>query len=152
MQFPISNEFKIARASSVKKSGSMFGCIIDRVVRRSQDVCWAICTTSLKRTKKRFGKSFVGVHLTLGYDFMCPETDFTKEKKFIIAKNCLPTLVKSRLALGSPGWSFATMPKMAQYTGKWLLPAPLWSHPKWNSFSDQTIPRKRNEWSSQSLE
>ena len=37
-------------------------------------------------------------------------------------------LVKSRLALGSPGWLFVclivTMPKMAQYTGKWLLTAP----------------------------
>ena len=38
-----------------------------------------------------------------------------------IAKDCLLTLVKSRLALGSPGCSFVrsfvTMPKMAQYTG-----------------------------------
>ena len=31
------------------------------------------------------------------------------------------SLVKSRLALGSPGWLVVTMPKMAQYTGKWLL-------------------------------
>ena len=43
---------------------------------------------------------------------------------WIFAKDCPLTLVKSRLAVGSPGWSFATMPKMAQYTGKWLLPAP----------------------------
>ena len=41
------------------------------------------------------------------------------------AKDCLLTLVKSRLALGSPGCrSFVTMPKMAQYTGKWLLLPP----------------------------
>ena len=44
------------------------------------------------------------------------------------AKDCLLTLVKSRLALGSPGClfgrSFVTMPKMAQYTEKWLLTAP----------------------------
>ena len=36
------------------------------------------------------------------------------------AKDCLLTLVKSRLALGSPGcsvgWLFVTMPKMAEYT------------------------------------
>ena len=31
------------------------------------------------------------------------------------------SLVKIRLALGSPGWLVVTMPKMAQYTGKWLL-------------------------------
>ena len=39
-----------------------------------------------------------------------------------IAKDCLLTLVKSRLALGSPGClfvrSFVTMPKMAEYTDK----------------------------------
>ena len=44
------------------------------------------------------------------------------------AKDCLLTLAKSRLALGSPGCSFVclfvTMLKMAQYTGKWLLTAP----------------------------
>ena len=38
------------------------------------------------------------------------------------AKDCLLTLVKSRLALGSPGcsvgWLFVTMPKMAEYTEK----------------------------------
>ena len=37
-----------------------------------------------------------------------------------IAKDCLLTMVKSSLALGSPGWlvgcSFVTMPKMAEYT------------------------------------
>ena len=32
---------------------------------------------------------------------------------FAIAKDCLLTLVKSRLALGSPGCLFDTMPKMA---------------------------------------
>ena len=46
----------------------------------------------------------------------------------LFAKDCLLTLVKSRLALGSPGWlfvrSFVTMPKMAQYTEKWLLLPP----------------------------
>ena len=45
-----------------------------------------------------------------------------------IAKDCLLTLVKSRLALGSPGCLFVclfvTMLKMAQYTGKWMLTAP----------------------------
>ena len=36
-----------------------------------------------------------------------------------IAKDCLLTLVKSRLALGSPGCRlFVTMPKMAEYTDK----------------------------------
>ena len=45
-----------------------------------------------------------------------------------IAKDCLLTLVKSRLALGSPGclvgWLFVTMPKMAEYTeiSCWLRP------------------------------
>ena len=43
------------------------------------------------------------------------------------AKDCLLTLVKSRLALGSPSCSFVcsfvTMLKIAQYTGKWLLTA-----------------------------
>ena len=52
------------------------------------------------------------------------------------------SLVKSRLALELPGCLFVTMPKMAQYTGKWLLTAPLWSHPKWNPFPDQTKARK----------
>ena len=37
-----------------------------------------------------------------------------------IAKDCLLTLVKTWLALGSPrcsvGWLFVTMPKMAEYT------------------------------------
>ena len=44
------------------------------------------------------------------------------------------SLVKSRLALGSPGCLFVclgvTMPKRAQYTEKWLLTAPWWSNPK----------------------
>ena len=41
-----------------------------------------------------------------------------KTKK-IIAKDCLLTLVRSRLALGSPGCRlFVTMPKMAEYTEK----------------------------------
>ena len=45
-----------------------------------------------------------------------------------VAKDCLLTLVKSRLALGSPGClcgcSFVTMPKMAEYTENscWLRP------------------------------
>ena len=47
-----------------------------------------------------------------------------KSGRVIFAKDCLLTLVKRRLALGSPGWSFVTMPKMAQDTGKWLLTAP----------------------------
>ena len=38
------------------------------------------------------------------------------------AKDCLLTLVKSRLALGSPGWLVVrlvvTKPKMAEYTDK----------------------------------
>ena len=46
-------------------------------------------------------------------------------RSFCIAKDCLVTLVKSRLAIGSPSClfvrSFVTMPKMAQYTGKRLL-------------------------------
>ena len=40
--------------------------------------------------------------------------------KSFFAKDCRLTLVKSRLALGSPGCSgvrsFVTMPKMAEYT------------------------------------
>ena len=47
-----------------------------------------------------------------------------------IAKDCFLTLVKKRLALGSPGCLLVTMPKMAQYTGKWLLLSPYWSHPR----------------------
>ena len=50
------------------------------------------------------------------------------DAKFGIAKDCLLTLVKSRLALGSPGhlvgWLFVTMPRMAEYTDKWLLTPP----------------------------
>ena len=46
-------------------------------------------------------------------------------KTQIIAKDCLLILVKSRLALGSPGcsvgWLFVTMPKTAQYTGETLF-------------------------------
>ena len=48
--------------------------------------------------------------------------------KVFLQKTAYLTLVKSRLALGSPGWLvvrlFVTMLKMAQYTGKWLLTAP----------------------------
>ena len=54
--------------------------------------------------KKNYSYSYSNVHNT------------------IIAKDRLLTLVKSRLALGSPGWlfgcSFVTMPKMAEYTDK----------------------------------
>ena len=39
-----------------------------------------------------------------------------------IAKDCLLTLVKSRLALGSPGWLVVTMPKMGEYTQFLLTP------------------------------
>ena len=42
---------------------------------------------------------------------------------FIVAKDCLLTLEKSSLALGSPSWLFVTILKMTQYTGKWLLTA-----------------------------
>ena len=38
--------------------------------------------------------------------------------KLFVAKDCLLTLVKSRLALGSLGWLFVTKPKMAEYTDK----------------------------------
>ena len=45
-----------------------------------------------------------------------------------LQKTAYLTLVKSRLALGSPGCSFVclfvTMLKMAQYTGKWMCTAP----------------------------
>ena len=55
-------------------------------------------------------------------------------------------MVKSRLALGSPGWSFVrsfvTMPKIAQYTRKWLLTSDYWSCPKWNS-DNKT---RKEEW------
>ena len=30
----------------------------------------------------------------------------------------------SHTALGSPDWSFVTMPKMVQYTQKWFLTSP----------------------------
>ena len=46
----------------------------------------------------------------------------TTVKKTLFAKDYLLTLLKSRLALGSPGCLvvrlFVTMPKMAQYTEK----------------------------------
>ena len=44
---------------------------------------------------------------------------------WIFAKDCPLTLVKSRLALGSSGWWFATMPKKAQYTVKMVVACPL---------------------------
>ena len=73
----------------------------------------------------------------------------------LIVKDCLLTMVKSRLALGSPGCSFGrsfvTMPKMAQYTGKWLLLPPSGHIQSETLFSDHTRPGKRNEWSSQSF-
>ena len=55
----------------------------------------------------------------------CPLTFFLQKTAIL--------LVRSWLALGSPGWLFiwlvVTMPKMAQYIGKWLLTAPQRSHP-----------------------
>ena len=73
----------------------------------------------------------------------------------IFAKYCLLTLVKSRLALRSLGClfvrSFVTMPKMAKYTGKWLLLPPSGHIQSETLFSDHTRPGKRNEWSSQYL-
>ena len=48
-------------------------------------------------------------------------------KRKIVAKDCLLTLVKSRLALGSPSCLVVrlvvTVPKMAKCTVKWLLTA-----------------------------
>ena len=50
------------------------------------------------------------------------EQMFNRPVLQIIAKDCLLTLVNSRLALGSPGWLvgwlFFTMPKMGEYTEK----------------------------------
>ena len=51
-------------------------------------------------------------------------------KDQIFAKECFFTLVKKGLALGSSGCLLVTMIKMAQYTGKWLLLSPYWSHPR----------------------
>ena len=55
------------------------------------------------------------------------------------AKDCLLTLVKSRLALGSPGWLLGclvvTMPKMAQYTEKVVFDCPIVITSKVNPFS-----------------
>ena len=48
-----------------------------------------------------------------------PDNHETKVGAREIAKDCLLTLVRSRLALGSPGCRlFVTMPKMAEYTEK----------------------------------
>ena len=43
---------------------------------------------------------------------------FNGNNRSHFAKDCLLTLVKSRLALGSLGWLFVTKPKMAEYTDK----------------------------------
>ena len=53
------------------------------------------------------------------------------------------SLVKSRLALGSPGYLFVAMSKMAQYTGKWMLTAPLVIASKVKPFS--ILDRTRKE-------
>ena len=47
-----------------------------------------------------------------------------------LQKNAFFTLVKKGLALGSSGCLLVTMIKMSQYTGKWLLLSPYWSHPR----------------------
>ena len=66
-------------------------------------------------------------------------------KDQILQKTAFFTLVKKGLALGSSGCLLVTMPRMVQYTGKWLLLSPYWSHPRPHKMG------KRNEWSSQSF-
>ena len=74
---------------------------------------------------------FLTVHWYAGLFEECHSFDIDLARNLcdigIFAKDCLLTLVKSRLALAL-FWSFVflgvTMPKMAHYTGKWLLTAP----------------------------
>ena len=69
----------------------------------------------------------------------------------IFAKDCLLTgLVKSRLALGSPGWLVVRLGSPCQ---KWPITqsAPWWSHPKVKLFWDQTRPGMRDNLPSQSF-
>ena len=88
---------------------------------------------------------FVSSTLNTGQSLLKIVTDASKalskkeQKGFFsslsIAKDCLLTgQDKKRLALGSPGYFFVSlvvvMPKMAQYTGKWVLTSPKWSHPR----------------------
>ena len=82
---------------------------------------------------------FVSSTLNTGQSLLKIVTDAskalsTKEQKgffssLSIAKDCLLTgQDKKSLALGSPGYFFVSlvviMPKMAQYTGKWVLTSP----------------------------
>ena len=109
---------------------------------------------------------FVSSTLNTGQSLLKIVTDASKalskkeQKGFFsslsIAKDCLLTgQDKKRLALGSPGYFFVSlvviMPKMAQYTGKWLLLPPSGHIQSETLFSDHTRPGKRNEWSSQSF-
>ena len=73
--------------------------------------------------------------------------------RFFIAKDCLLTGQEQACSRITRlfGRSFVTMPKMAQYTGKWVFTAPSWSQPRSNSFPDQTRPGMGNNWSSQSF-
>ena len=69
-----------------------------------------------------------------------------------IAKDCLLTLVKGRLALGSPGCSFVRdHAENGPIHRKMVADYTLVIHRK-NPFSDQTkSQRKRNNWSSESF-
>ena len=70
----------------------------------------------------------------------------------LFAKDCLLTLVKGRLALGSPGCSFVRdHVENGPIHRKMVVDCPLVIISKVKLFSDQTRPGKRNEWSSQSF-
>ena len=59
------------------------------------------------------------------------------------------SLVKSRLALGSPSCLVAINLPIAQKNDCWLPPS--YHIYRWNPFTDQTRPDKNNNWSSQSF-
>ena len=73
----------------------------------------------------------------------------------IVLQKTAFSLIKSRLALGSPGCSVVVVSPFRKWPdahkkGCWMPPS---DHiHRWNPFTDQTRPRKRNNWSSQSFE
>ena len=74
-------------------------------------------------------RKVVGVIKTTS-GIMAPFYQNRSWKDQIFAKECFFTLVKKGLALGSSGCLLVTLPRMVQYTGKWLLLSPYWSHPR----------------------
>ena len=63
------------------------------------------------------GGEHLALHLGLEHVLEAGDVD--------IAKDCLLTLVKSRLALGSPGWLVVTVPKKAPIHRKMVVDCPL---------------------------